>query len=128
MKNERNKEIWSRYSERSLRERYKNACNLAGYLYFLFISDKATSISETKRVFLKHRCSDLVEQRIENEAVYVNVIQTKKSNDLLAENIHQYMNIYLSKRLIDLQATIETIQAKLLRVVRAIEGIVKECV
>ena len=130
MTNEKNSAIWKNYSNRSLLERYENVCNIAGYLYFLFVPEHENykqSISATREKILKQECASLIEQRIENEVVYVNVVQTKRSNDLLVENINQYTNVYLNKRLMDLQSTIENIKAKLLRVTRAIEGIVKVC-
>jgi hypothetical protein len=127
-----NLKILQKYSELTLGERYDNICNIARYLYLLFsandenIKTVQTVLLENKNGGQTNACSSLIQQRKEAESTYVETL-THKGNTLLVNNIKQYMNVYLDKRLFDLQTTLQNISTSFLRVTKAIDKLVPIC-
>lgn len=139
--------ILQRYNELTLGERHENLCNITRYIYGLFLKDQSKEDKEkseirtrntlTNPTLLKLRkcpqlsahnlCTCQIKQGIENEANYVKNVITKRSNDLLKDNVTQFTNIYLANRLIDLEAIILEINKSLRNVERAVPKLTLSC-
>ena len=129
MNSEQNLEIINNYSERTLGEKYTNACNVVGYTYFLFqTSENLVSISDTKAMLLNsNSCPTLIHQRINAETYHVMQMSIQKGNTLLTDNVKEFANTYLNKRLLDLQTLLQKSQTSLTRVVRATSKLIPQC-
>ena len=123
-----NLEIINRYEDRTLAERYENVCNVVGYMYFLFTDDNLYTISNTKGILLNSdACTILTKNRTTAETIHVTYMSMKKGNTLLVDSIQEFTNTYLDKRLADLQNLLQKSKTSLIRVVRAVPKLVREC-
>jgi hypothetical protein len=124
-----NKKKLENYSNRSLADRYRNVCNLAGFLYALLRNDSNVSaITDTKQMLLAgNRCSTLIQSRINAETTYVETVAIQKSNQALTDTVKEFANTYLNKRLIDLQTLIQQTKTSRARVVRAVPKLIPLC-
>lgn len=124
-----NKKKLEDYANRSLADRYKNVCNLAGFFYSLFRNDtNFTAISDTKSQLLNgNPCSKLIQTRINSETTYVENVAIQKSNQALTDTVKEFSNTYLNKRLIDLQTLIQQSKTSRTRVVKAVPELIPIC-
>ena len=117
-----------KYKERTLYDRYHNACALAEYFYSLFdvwinSSDKVKTI----KIIANWTCNNATQKQIEWENKYVTVVTQKSSNLFLWNYIKWYIT-YLYDRQKKLQATEKDSGNKFLDVVRWVPHLVKTCV
>ncbi|MDD2537289.1 MAG: hypothetical protein PHU61_02245 [Candidatus Absconditabacteria bacterium] len=124
-------EVMHNYENRSLRERYNNACNLAGYLYFLFNpmdGSNGTATNPTiKEIIQSGKCKTLIEERIKAETSYTHNIITKKSDQLKNDNLTIYTNVYLRDRLGELTTKLNRVNILWGRVEKATPELTPIC-
>jgi hypothetical protein len=120
--------ILQKYSTLTVGEKYKNICNIAGYIYFLSnVKEEMQAILETKSRFLSsNRCNNRTNNRIKNENTYVKIISTTRSEDLLADSVIK-RNVYLNERLITVLETGKKIEETFKRVTRAVPELRGRC-
>ena len=116
------------YSNRTLYDRYINACAMAEYFYSLL----NVWINSDDRLITKNRvsnwiCHKFVTTQIDAENSYVKLVIQKSSNLFLANYIAWYMD-YLRGRSENLKSTQTEIQNKFLDIVRAVPKLIKQCV
>jgi hypothetical protein len=135
----KNLSILQRYDELTLGEKYENLCNISRYAYSLFNPPSQTET--TSKLLDRHQltqqncaqvnaydlCTCRIRQRIQSEAYYVEHVSIRRSNDLLAENITQFTNVYLTNRLLDLEDLLHKINASLRKVNRAVPQLTPIC-
>lgn len=96
-------EAMKKYNERSLYDRYINACALSEYFYALL---GAGSISEDKNTVINRisdwSCDKVIDRQIKWENSYVSQIVQKSSNLFLSNYVEWYMS-YLYERQTKLQ-------------------------
>ena len=125
----KNLEILKRYDARTLAERYRNSCNIAGFIYALFASvqDNQSSILATKGNLLDgstNRCTALIQNKLDAIANYTTYVNISKSSMMLTDSIDEYVNTYLGSRLDNLQEMISYTRVLLLRVVKAVPKLI----
>lgn len=121
-------EAIKKYDQRTLYDRYINACAMTEYLYSLLSlwiesNDKSTTINKVSN----WACHDKVQTQISAENAYVKLVIQQSSNLFLMNYMKGYMD-YLRGRSNNVRSTQEKIKNKFLDIVNAIPRLVKECV
>ncbi|MDR3169199.1 MAG: hypothetical protein LBU27_05605 [Candidatus Peribacteria bacterium] len=124
-----NKTKLENYANRSLADRYRNVCNLAGFLYALFRNDSnIKAIIDTNQMLLAgNRCTTLIQTRINAETTYIETVAIQKSTQALTDTVKEFANTYLNKRLADLQTLIQQSKTSRARVVKAVPKLIPIC-
>lgn len=129
MQESSNQEILEKYEDWTLGERYYNVCNISAFLYaFLYKSHPSvSSLSQTKwKLFLngENQCLKIIDQRLDGEANYIELITIKKSNMMLTDSVNDYLNTYLWERLMNLEELIMNTKVRFLRVAKAVPKLI----
>ena len=109
-------EALKQYEDWTLLDRYNNACALTTYFYVL-LTNKSINIKT---------CKKIVEDQIDLEKDYVNLIIKKSSNLFLANYINWYIS-YLYDRENKLKKLRKDSTDRFLDVVKAVPGMAKHC-
>ena len=116
------------YENRTLYDRYNNACAITQYLYTLLdlwvtSEDKIKIINQLSN----NQCSEVIKKQIDNENTYVKLVILQAWN-LFLQNYRQWYFSYLQDRTETLQTTRKNISDKFLDVVRGVPHLVRSCV
>ena len=120
--------VFKNYENRSLYDRYNNACSITQYLYsllniWIISDDKETTARKTA----KWLCSKITKSQIDNETKYVTLVAKESANRFLNNYIEGYL-WYLYNRRITLENIRKSSSNKFLDVVKAVPHLVKRCV
>ena len=116
------------YSERTIYDRYINACAMTEYFYSL-LHVKIDSLDKSKTINrVSHwACHDAVQTQISAENAYVKLVIQQASNLFLSNYIKWYMD-YLRGRSNNVRQTQTKIKNNFLDIVNAVPQLVRECV
>ncbi|MDR0370194.1 MAG: hypothetical protein LBH96_07035 [Candidatus Peribacteria bacterium] len=95
-------------------------------MYFLFIDNDQISLPNTREKILNGNCQSLIENRLNSETEYTQLIKIKSSNELSLVNIQEYTD-YLGKRIEDIQSKIAKARTSFQRVERQTTKITSMC-
>ncbi len=117
-----------KYDERTLYDRYINACAMTEYFYSLLhlwvdSSDRSLTINRVS----KWACHNFVENQISAENAYVNLVIQQSSNLFLTNYIKWYMN-YLRDRSNNVRSRHNKIINNFLDITNAVPKLIRECV
>lgn len=79
------------YANWSLYDKYNLSCDLVQY-FTKYLNDFLPNSAFTKNQY--ENCKILTKNRIADESKYVQIIMTQKSNQLLWDNMHSYLNTF----------------------------------
>ena len=116
------------YSERTIYDRYINACAVTEYFYSLLdvwinSNDRSTTINRVSN----WACHNKVQTQITAENAYVKLVIQQSSNLFLWNYIDWYMN-YLRGRSDNVRSTQTKIKNLFMDIVNAVPQLVKQCV
>ena len=120
--------VFKNYENRSLYDRYRNACILTEYFYALLLwgDTDSTAKNETIKNVAKWVCDDIVSNQIKSENIYTKLVM-KKSANLFQKNYFEWYTSYMHNRMETLQSTRRNSVDKFLDVVRAVPQLIKKC-
>ena len=117
-----------KYNERTLYDRYVNACAMSEYFYSLLHSKFSKPDRETTvRRVSNWVCNNAVQTQINAENAYVKLVIQQSSNLFLLNYIQWYMN-YLRGRADVVKQKQQKIKDGLLAIARQVPEIISECV
>ena len=117
-----------RYNDRTLYERYINACAISEYLYSLFnVWQNNPDRETTKQRVSNWVCNNKVQTQINAENAYVKLVIQQSSNLFLLNYIQGYMD-YLRGRADVVREKQEKIKDGLLAIARQVPKIISDCV
>lgn len=112
------------YDKWTLADRYNNVCALDFYFYALLNLDSSSMMREHSDVY--SLCKNAVEQQIEEEDAYVQVVIQEASNLFLSNYIEWYLK-YLYDRWIKLKSLWRDSTDRWLDVARAVPHLTNKC-
>ena len=112
------------YDNRTLWDKYNLACDISKY-----ISERKLLLSTSKLSTSEYNsCKKLTEARINNEAVYTQVLLMQKGNKLLWSNMKSYLSTYfISTKLTALQEKVFNMATSFAEVNNAVWQLIPEC-
>lgn len=114
------------YKNRTLYDRYNNACALTEIFYMLLNWANGSSTDKSNTIIARNQCEKIIKDQIKSENDYVSLI-TKKSSDLFLSNYIKSYTSYLYSREDQLKKTRKDSTDRFLDVVRAVPHLVKTC-
>ena len=116
------------YNNRTLYDRYINACAMTEYFYsLLLVWVESTDRSQTIKRVSRWACHDKVQTQISAENAYVKLVIQQASNRFLSNYIKWYMD-YLHGRSDKVKEKQQKIKDNFLDIVNAVPQLVRECV
>lgn len=113
------------YENRSLYDRYNNACSLSEFFYGFF--SQAWSSDDKNRILrYKDECNRITTNQIASEIKYISVV-TKKSSNLFLSNYTKGYISYLEERARKLESQWKNSTDRFFDVVRAVPMLIKRC-
>lgn len=113
------------YKNRSLYDRYNNACALSEFFY-AFLSKWGYSKDVNKIRKLSNECQKIVSSQISSEVKYTSLIIKKSSNLSLSNSINSYIS-YLENRSNNLKTIRKNSSDRFLDVVRNVSMLIDTC-
>lgn len=120
---------FQKYNERTLYDRYKNACALSEYFYSLlnlWVNSNNDKMQIIKKV-AENSCDTIIDRQIESENSYVQVI-TKKTSSLFLSNYLEWYLTYLYNRQDKLEKLWTDTKNRRFDVTRAVPCLQSKCV
>lgn len=126
------------YGDRSLADRYNNACNIIMMMYLKIINPVNnsswielygnTSTIQSKLLSIYNSCTELVNDRLNAERSYTEAIMQQKWNVFLDDTLNAYLNTYfIENKMSDLRDKIFNRCAMFKEVVKSVSKLVKNC-
>lgn len=117
------------YKERTLYDRYLNACALSEYFYSLLNQSQANPPSKNTviRKIAQSSCDQIIERQINWENTYVQVVTKRSSTQFMSNYVEWYIN-YLYNREETLMKLWNDTKNKRFDVVKAVPCLQRKCV
>jgi hypothetical protein len=115
------------YKERTLYDRYRNACDLTEYFYILLGWGRSDNENRIGEKMFSNNCYEFINKQISWENEYVQLI-TKKSSNLFLSNYIQWYMSYMFERQMKLQKLWKESTDRFLDVVRGVSCLQSKCV
>lgn len=121
-------EALKKYNDRTLYDRYDNACALSEYFYALLNQwvDSSDRIKTINRLS-KWDCNSAIQKQIKNENNYVREVIQRQWNLFTKNYVQEYLK-YLQDRTNTLKDTRSKSKDRLLDISRAVPKLIKKCV
>ena len=124
------------YPERSLFDRYNNACNVVLMMYMYIVKPidnswlwyKETSAKQAKLLDIYNSCTELVSSRVNAERLYTEAIMQQKWSVFLDDTLDAYLNTYfLENKLSNLHDKIFNRETMFQEIVKSVSKLVRHC-
>lgn len=119
--------VFQEYENRSLYDRYHNACVLGEYFYALLAWKQSKDKMNTINILANWLCNDAVQKQISNENKYVWLVTQRAWNRYIYSYVQDYIS-YLGDRRNTLRDTQSKTKDKRLDDVKGVPHLVKSCV
>ena len=113
------------YKERSLRDRYDNACALSEFFY-AFLSKAWESSDRNEILKFKNDCNQITSDQVSSEVRYISLVIKKSSNLFLSNYLKWYIS-YLDKRANNLKSIWKNTTDRFFDTARAVPMLLDKC-